>query len=64
MQVGFIYRFKRLDDEHYIFVYEVSQHAGNARQKDIICAIGVNIKDHTDIRKIPDHFWQHWDKVN
>ena len=69
MEVGHVYKYNRVGDEqHYIFVYDFKKNEEKSlliyeQGEDYDMAIGVNVNDSTDIRKIPRKFWKSWDKV-
>jgi hypothetical protein len=68
MELGSIYRYDRINgEEHTIFVYDISRQSvkvqGECEVSETTCAIGINLQDSSDIRKIPQKFWHYWTKV-
>jgi hypothetical protein len=65
MELGSHYRYIPRSNEMHtiIFVYEISKREFTNGEGLQACAIGVNIQDSSDIRKIPHFYWQHWTKV-
>jgi hypothetical protein len=69
MELGSIYHYYHAVEQewHFVFVYDVSYHtirpALGEHEGLNLCAIAVNIRDSSDIRKIPDKYWGLWTKV-
>lgn len=64
MELGSIYRYDHYEDEtHIIIIYEISEQVVSADIGLTNCAVGINLQDPSDIRKIPETFWKYWIKI-
>lgn len=64
MELGSIYRYDHYKDEtHIIIIYEISEQVVNPDNSPTNCAVGINLQNSSDIRKIPQTFWKYWIKV-